>query len=134
MEYRTRQIELLRKACVAAATAATACHPKSYKSGISPLTGHCAAVAYMVQASFGGDIVTGRITNRVKNHYWNKVTHYWNRLPDGVEVDLTSCQFGGDGFTPFKKGRKVKRGELVPIRFLLFAAKVYEIIKGEVAT
>lgn len=97
----------------------------------TPLTGHCAAVAYMVQASFGGDIVTGRITNRIKNHYWNKVTHYWNRLPDGTEIDLTSCQFGGDGLTPFKKGRKVKRGDLVPIRFLLFAAKVYKIVNGE---
>lgn len=122
-------LKLLREACLKAAEANTACHPESYDIEVSPLTGHCAAVAYMVQGMFGGDIVTGRITNRIKGHFWNKVQHYWNRLPDGKEVDLTSCQFGGDGYTPFKKGRKVKRGELVPIRFLVFAAKVYDLLK-----
>jgi hypothetical protein len=63
----------------------------------------------------GGDIVTGRVKG---------VQHYWNRLPDGKEVDLTSCQFGGDGYTPFKKGRKVKRKGLTDIRFLMFAQRV----------
>jgi hypothetical protein len=46
-------------------------------------------------------------------------------------VARSSCQFGGDGYTPFKKGRKVKRGELVPLRFLIFAAKVHEQLKTE---
>ena len=72
----------------------------------------------MVQALLGGDIVTGRIKGE---------PHYWNRLPDGKEVDLTSCQFGGDGFKPFKKGRKVNRkDELTNLRYLLFAKKVME--------
>lgn len=51
MEYHARQIEILRKACLAAAAADT-----ESSDDLSPLTGHCAAVAYMVQASFGGDI------------------------------------------------------------------------------
>lgn len=64
------------------------------------------------------DIVTGKIKG---------ITHYWNRLPDGKEVDFTSCQFGGDGFTPLKKGRKVReRTGFTPLRFLLFAKKVME--------
>ena len=113
-------LKLLREACVAAAGAKTSCHPELYNAHKSPLEGHCAAVAYMVQGMFGGEIVTGRVTG---------ITHYWNRLPDGKEVDLTSCQFGGDGYTPFKKGRKVKRGELIPLRFLLFASQVYEVLK-----
>lgn len=113
-------LKLLREACLTAADAATSCNPDSYYCRKSPLTGHCAAVAYMVQGMFGGEIVTGRVQG------WQ---HYWNRLPDGTEVDLTSCQFGGDGYTPFKKGRKVKRNGLVPLRFLVFAAKVYDHLK-----
>jgi hypothetical protein len=117
-----RQFEIIRKACLNVASAETACWPDIYKKTKvkSPLFLHCAAVATVVQAIFGGEIVTGRV---------NGVSHYWNRLPDGIEVDLTSCQFGGDGFTPFKKGRKVKRRKLTNLRFLLFAQRVLENLR-----
>jgi len=108
---------VLRKICLKVASAETSCFPQVYDSKISALHGHCGAVATMIQATMGGDIVTGRI---------NGIQHYWNRLPDGKEVDLTSCQFGGDGFTPFKKGRRVKERVLVPLRFLLFCERVRE--------
>lgn len=111
------QIELLRRACLAVAGAETSCYPEAYDPKKSPLDGHCGAVSSMIQGIFGGDIVTGKV---------NGVTHYWNRLPDGTEIDLTSCQFGGDGYTPLQKGRKVKRKGLTNPRFLLFAAKVRE--------
>jgi len=88
MEYRATQIKMLREACLQAAVAATACHPESYSDGISPLTGHCAAVAYMVQATFGGDIVTGRITRKHGNHSWANASHYWNRLPEKDEQGI----------------------------------------------
>ena len=98
------------------ACAQTSCYPEQYDPGKSLLDGHCGAVASLVQGIFGGDIVTGKI---------NDAPHYWNRLPDGREVDLTSCQFGGDGFTPLKKGRKVARKEEVTHpRFLAFAMLV----------
>jgi hypothetical protein len=102
-----------------AACPQTACWPDAYrrKKKKSPLYLHCAAAATVVKALFGGDIVTGRVKG---------IQHYWNRLPDGIELDLTSCQFGGDGFTPFKKGRKVKRQETTNLRFLLFAQRVME--------
>ena len=117
------QLKMLRTAALKAATSLTSCDPELYEDrkslGLqkSPLEGHCAAMACMIQGMFGGDIVTGRIDG---------TSHYWNRLPDGQEVDLTSCQFGGDGFTPFKKGRKVKRGETINPRFILFAQLVKE--------
>jgi len=118
---------ILRKACMAVASAQMSCYPELYEKYVragtlkSPLQGHCGAVASMIHGMFGGEIVTGRV---------NDEPHYWNRLPDGSEVDLTSCQFGGDGFTPLRKGRKVKKRELVSPRFLIFAAMVLEKIRG----
>lgn len=102
---------------LSAASADTAFSPEFYDRTKSPLHLHCGAVACIVKALFGGDIVTGRIKG---------VQHYWNRLPNYMEIDLTSCQFGGDGFTPLKKGRKVIRKGLTPLRFLLFANRVKE--------
>lgn len=87
----------------------------------SPLEGCCATVALMVQAIEGGDLMTGLVRG---------TRHYWNRLPDGKEVDLTSCQFGGDGFTPLSKGRKVRKPELLDPRLLGFAAAVLQHLKG----
>jgi hypothetical protein len=110
----------LRKAFLSAASAETSCYPGSYDAGKSPLDGHCGAVATVIRGMFGGYVVTGRV---------NGVPHYWNRLPDGTELDLTSCQFGGDGFTLLKRGRKVKpRTGPTPPRFLLFAERVREFL------
>jgi hypothetical protein len=113
---RESQLEILRETMLRVAAAETSCYPEVYDKEKSPLDGHCGAVSAMIQGVFGGDIVTGKV---------NGVTHYWNRFEDGVEVDLTSCQFGGDGYTPLKKGRKVKpRTGPLPIRFIVFADKV----------
>lgn len=118
------QLEILREAFLKAASAETSCAPGYYEDQkekgtlLSPLLGHCGAVATAIQAAMGGVIVTGRVKDE---------PHYWNRLPDGREVDLTSCQYGGDGFTPFKKGRKVRdRKGLVHPRFLIFIARVQQ--------
>lgn len=56
----------------------------------------------------------------------NGMDRYWNRLGDGQEVDLTSCQFGGDGFTPLAIGCEVETPDLVDPRYLHFAALVLE--------
>lgn len=104
---------MLRSACEQTAASAGRYRRKRVKS---PLFLHCAAAATVIQALYGGDIVSGRVKGE---------PHYWNRLPDGKEVDFTSCQFGGDGFTPLRKGRKVReRKGLTPIRFLIFAKRV----------
>lgn len=96
------QLKRLRKIFLKIACAEFSCYPDGYdsKEKLSPLDGHCAVVSHLIWKLFGGNIVTGRI---------NGIQHYWNRLPDDKEIDLTSCQFGGNGFDPFKKGRVVKR-------------------------
>ena len=90
---------------------------------LSPLEGCCGPVSRIVRIALGGAIVTGRVCGE---------PHFWNRLPSGEEVDLTSCQFGGDGFTPHKRGRRITRlGERVPIPHLVFASAVYKQLRHE---
>jgi len=83
----------------------------------SNLAGHCAAVAHVVQQQFGGDIIAGQVQGEL---------HYWNRLPDGLEVDLSSDQFGGDGLNPLVTGRRVPTRKTVNPRFVKFAHRVGE--------
>jgi len=111
-------IKTLREVFLKVAAADTSCNPEAYKKcqKVSPLFLHCAAVATTVQGIYGGDIVTGRIKG---------IQHYWNRIA-GREIDLTSCQFGGDGFTPLMKGRKIKTRKHTNPRFLVFAMRVWE--------
>ena len=117
----------VRKVLLRSACAEASCYPEEYRRRKrlnklkSPLWSHCAAVATIINVLYGGDIVTGRVKG---------IQHYWNRMSDGKEVDLTSCQFGGDGFTPLKKGRKVIRKGLTNIRFLFFAEKVMNVLGG----
>ena len=46
--------------------------------------GQCAITALIVQDRFGGELMRGE---------FEAGSHYWNRLPDGVEIDLTASQF-----------------------------------------
>src|SRR6185436_8318353 len=82
----------------------------------SPLAGHCGIVAVVVQGLFGGEIIEGS---------YRSSRHYWNRLPDGREIDMTSCQFGGDGINKIAKqpGRvlRVAEVEFSEPRSILFA-------------
>jgi len=86
----------------------------------SPLEGYCASVSVIVRGILGGDLVTGKIDN---------CRHYWNRLPSGEEVDLTSCQFGGDGLNPLKKGRKTKSPELTDFGTICFGQLMLEYLR-----
>lgn len=111
---KTVTLENLRKKLLNIACAETSCNPNAYrkKKVKSPLYLHC-----LLQVVYGGDIVSGKVKG---------VNHYWNRLPDGKEIDLTSCQFNGDGFTPLSKGRKVTCKGLTPLRFIYFAKLLLE--------
>jgi hypothetical protein len=120
----------LRRACLAAASEAFACHPSySYPRppDESPLAGHCGVVATMIQKMFGGEIVGGKVDG---------CRHFWNRLPDGREVDLTSCQFGGDGITPVARGRVQRGGDrrLVELLAVMFAVRVQAELGNEPST
>lgn len=52
----------------------------------NPALGQCAVTALVVQDRYGGELL--RVVNR-------GASHYFNRLPNGVEVDLTREQFVG---------------------------------------
>lgn len=56
----------------------------------------------------------------------NGVPHMWNRLDGGIEVDLTSDQFGGDGYLPVEeaKGREAEPTQRVNPRFNVFYIRV----------
>ncbi len=113
-------IKAFRENAMRVAAEDTAYDPAAYRrsiqSGGSPLTGHCGAVAHAVQEQFGGDIVEGRV---------GKERHIWNRLPGGIEVDLTGDQYGGDGFHPVTRPlRNAPARSTVNRRFSLFLNRV----------
>jgi hypothetical protein len=101
------QLERLREACL--------------ECSDGDLSGFCGAVACMIQGCFGGRIIAGRVKG---------YRHYWNRLPCGIEVDLTSCQFGGDGFTPMAKGRATSTPLMTPIEFIMWTKDVLKMLKS----
>ncbi|TQS45907.1 YunG family protein [Cryptosporangium phraense] len=63
----------------------------------NPAWGHCDITALIVNDIFGGDLVLGEVHLRGEQHGF----HYWNRLPSGVDIDLTREQFrAGQIVTP----------------------------------
>lgn len=73
----------LLKALRAAWTAGTSFSPDRWLPE-TPSIGQCAVTALIVQDVFGGEILRGASSEG---------SHYWNRLPSGLEVDLTADQF-----------------------------------------
>ncbi|MYS19355.1 hypothetical protein GTW78_03600 [Streptomyces sp. SID4948] len=69
----------------------------------NPAWGHCDITALVVHDLFGGDLVLGDVHHRGDSAGY----HYWNRLPSGLELDLTREQFR-DGQT-VTAPRTVKR-------------------------
>ncbi|MGV9289041.1 YunG family protein [Streptomyces sp. NPDC003719] len=55
----------------------------------NPAWGHCDLTALIVNDVFGGDLVVGEVYLDGTQHGF----HWWNRLPSGVELDLTREQF-----------------------------------------
>lgn len=81
----------------------------------------CAAVALMVKAACGGELLQGEVGE------WE---HYWNLLPCGNEIDLTSSQFGGNGWRPLTEGKSVATPDPIPIEFLLFAQRTLAALEA----
>jgi hypothetical protein len=129
-EPTTIMLKQLRSACLKAARPESSSWPSAYrkrrKAGTlsSPVEGHCGAIATMIHGMFGGQIMHGIGPKLQGLGQWTG--HFWNRLPDGREIDLTSCQFGGDGMSPICSGEP----ETLPDNFLVgpealeFAARV----------
>jgi len=97
-------------------------YPKSLKSGSTCRSrGQCYVTALLVEVMFGGEIIHGKIDGE---------SCYWNRVGNS-EVDLTSDQYGGDGFHPVTRGQKTtllnfnnKRFTLLFTRWLIQIAQI----------
>lgn len=116
LDYKTFRAALLN-----AAGEDTAYNPEAYRTErTSDLDEHCGAVAHATKAYYGGTILMGNVKGE---------RHFWNRLPDGSIVDFSSCQYGGDGFTPVSdKGRPLPERRTVNARFLVFEARVQQAL------
>lgn len=93
------RLEVIRERVSRITAPDTAYEPEKFMPGT--LNQHCGMVSDLIQTIFGGVVLSGKV---------NGERHLWNRLPDGTEVDLSSDQYGGDGFLPLPdiKGRVSK--------------------------
>jgi len=72
----------------------------SFVSGSEGSRGQCYVTALLVRTLYGGKVYHGHIKfNDINEH------HFWNEV-DGVLIDLTSDQYGGDGLTPVIFGQE----------------------------
>jgi hypothetical protein len=55
----------------------------------NPARGHCDLTALLVHDLFGGDLILGDVHQAGKPAGY----HWWNRLPSGIDLDLTVEQF-----------------------------------------
>ena len=78
-----------KKALLKVCSAETSADPNGWSS-INPTWGHCAVVAVLAQAIFGGEILRASL---LETEFSFMRSHYWNRLPNGKEYDFTADQF-----------------------------------------
>ncbi|MFZ4204522.1 YunG family protein [Streptomyces griseoincarnatus] len=72
--------------------------------------GHCDITTLVVNDLFGGDLLVAAVRRAGSPHGY----HWWNRLPNGVELDLTLDQFrAGETLSP---PRAVTRPPGPPLR------------------
>lgn len=82
------RIELALRSCWSSETAWS---PAQW-SAANPAAGQCWSSAYVVRTLLGGEIVHAQVLPETDPKLW----HAWNRLPDGVELDITREQFPSD--------------------------------------
>lgn len=96
-------------------------YPLSLKKGFQTKSrGQCYVTSLLVKKLLGGKVLEGKVKG--ERHYWNKI--------DGREIDLTSDQYGGDGFNPIVSGKEVKRLNWNNKRFLILLKKYREAIRN----
>ncbi|MCX2970473.1 hypothetical protein OSB71_16560 [Streptomyces sp. JHD 1] len=95
------------EAAVRASWAADTCCPSDLTripwTPRNPAWGHCDVTALVVHDLLGGALVRGEVYG--PGGAWEGY-HWWNRLPSGLELDLTREQF--------RRGERVTDGAPVP--------------------
>lgn len=93
-------------AAVRASWAADTCSPddaaRSPWTAENPSWGHCDVTALVLHDLLGGDLMLGEVHLAGQQHGY----HWWNRLPTGIEIDLTRDQF--------RDGQLVTAAQIVP--------------------
>jgi len=81
-----------RQAIIQSAWSAESCDPVDLDewSPRNPARGQCAVTALVLQEIFGGELLLADVRNEDGSR---QGVHFWNRLPGGLEVDLTRGQF-----------------------------------------
>jgi hypothetical protein len=59
-------------------------------SARNPARGQCASTALVIQDHLGGELLLADVLYPDGSR---QGVHYWNRLPGGLEIDLTRAQF-----------------------------------------
>ncbi|GAB3834697.1 hypothetical protein ACFPIJ_10785 [Dactylosporangium cerinum] len=92
----------------------------------NPARGQCGPTSLVLCEILGGDLVRADV-----HHTGVRIGgHYWNRLPTGLDIDLTRCQFDADEVVGvgwvvappegMRPGRCVEQWEL--LRYRVFTA------------
>jgi hypothetical protein len=68
----------------------------------NPAWGHCDITALLLHDLLGGDLIVGEVHQDGTQHGF----HWWNRLPSGIEIDLTRDQF--------RTGQVISAARVVP--------------------
>lgn len=122
----TRVVTLadLEAAIRASWSAETSCEPDGWRAE-NPAYQHCDVTARVLHDYLGGEVlVCGVIHDGVRVD-----RHAWNRLPSGLEIDLTREQFiAGEQFEA-PSIVEAYIGETVESRYEVFAARVRDRLK-----
>ncbi|MFH8344914.1 hypothetical protein [Streptomyces sp. NPDC018045] len=88
----------------------------------NPAWGQCDITALVVHDFFGGELMVGEVYLDGEQHGY----HWWNRLPSGIEIDLTQEQF--------RRGQVVSGGRAVqrPVGRPPRRGAEYELLRGRV--
>jgi hypothetical protein len=94
----TQIMETLRQALEKSWNADTCWHKNEFDPE-RPSAGQCYVTSLCLLNFFKtGSIIGAEILYKRSYH-----SHYWFSAPNGIEYDLTSDQFGGDGIHPMRK-------------------------------
>jgi hypothetical protein len=93
--------------------------------------GHCGVTSMAVAELFGGVLLWSEVFRRDGQRGG---LHYWNRLPSGIEVDLTRDQFrDGERFGPASVQEPIRLPTArLATRYDLFASRVRARLGGSV--
>jgi len=105
------------------------CDPAVTWDAGNPAAGHCGVTAMALAELLGGVLLWSEVFGRDGRRVG---LHYWNRLPGGVEVDLTREQFrAGEWFGPASVQDPVRLPPArMATRYDLFAARMRARLGG----